>query len=710
MNQSNPDFSTVSTPSLDITGSQQFTAWLTEQNFSLAFTTYQTNRLFLVGSKPNGRLAVNERLFDKPMGLYARDDSLYMSTRYQIWRFDNLLASGEIYNGCDRLYIPRTAYTTGDLNVHDVVAISGESEREGIVFINTDFSCLATLSPNYSFVPLWQPPFISKLAAEDRCHLNGLALVDGQPAYVTACSATDTAAGWRNQRENGGVVIDIRTNDTIATGLSMPHSPRWYRGKLWVLNSGTGELGYIEEGKFVPITFCPGFVRGLAFWENFALVGLSKLRSNSFTGLELERRLAQQNNTPQCGLVVIDLNSGNIVHWLHIGSVVEELFDVVVLPGVLQPKALGFQNDEIDRLITFPNSGGVIITKPTAHRPSIGAAPPVAGLPRQEQRSAVGAGFTDNSTTPTDRLTKPALLEGKRPIPQIKYQRVYHLNASNSIDYDALTFPSIKKRWQTYQQRGELLGVSASVSGTMVGFVIAELLPDSAAEILSLFVLPDYRQQGIGTKLVGYLERELAQQGCSQVTVAYQATALTATALEPLLQKFNWQPPQATFLLGKTTTEKIAAAPWLTRYPLPAAFTVFPWHELTAAEAESWQQRQDYPPSLNPFTNDPRLEPLNSLGLRYRGEVIGWMLTHRVAPDTIRYSNLYVSEKFQKLGRAISLLAESIQRQIASSIPYCTFSVSQENTQMLKFVDRHLQPYLTGMSESRICGKRLNSA
>jgi uncharacterized protein (TIGR03032 family) len=700
---------TTATQSVEILGSPDLCNWLQQEQISLAFTTYQTNRLFLVGSKPNGRLAINERLFDKPMGLYAKDDSLYMSTRYQIWRFDNLLEPGNTYNECDseatppeyRLYIPRTAYTTGDLNVHDVVAISGESEREGIVFVNTDFSCLATLSPNYSFVPLWQPPFISKLAAEDRCHLNGLALVDGQPAYVTACSATDTAAGWRNERENGGVAIDIRTNDIIATGLSMPHSPRWYRGKLWLLNSGTGELGYIEEGKFTPITFCPGFVRGLAFWKNFALVGLSKLRSTSFTGLELERRLAAQNNTPQCGLVVIDLNSGNIVHWLHIGSIVEELFDVVVLPGVQQPRALGFQNDEIDRLITFPNSGGVVITKPTAHRPSIGTVPPVAGIPRSESK-----GVENNPQLPITNYPLP-ITHYQLPITQIKYQRVYHLNISNSIDYDALTFPSIKKRWQTYQQRGELLGVSASISGTMVGFIIAELLPDRTAELLSLLVLPDYRQQGVGTKLINYLERELIQQGCSQITVAYQATALTATALEPLLRKLNWQPPQATFLLAKTTTEKIAAAPWLTRYPLPAEFTVFPWHELTTAEAESWQQRQDYPSSLNPFTHDPRLEPLNSLGLRYRGEVIGWMLTHRVAPDTIRYSSLFVSEKFQKLGRGISLLAESIQRQIASSVTNCTFSVARENAQMLKFVDRHLQPYLTGMSESRICGKLL---
>lgn len=163
----------------------------------------------------------------------ASNNSIYVSMRYQIWRFDNLLSPKQTYQHSvdaerlvarHRLYIPRTAYTTGDLNVHDVVL----DDSENLVFVNTDFSCLATISNDYSFVPLWQPPFISKLAAEDRCHLNGLGLRDGKPTYVTACSTTDTAAGWRNHKVGGGVVIDVQTNDTIATGLSMLHSPRWY--------------------------------------------------------------------------------------------------------------------------------------------------------------------------------------------------------------------------------------------------------------------------------------------------------------------------------------------------------------------------------------------------------------------------------------------------------------------------------------------------
>lgn len=477
-------------PAMTVLGSPGLCDWLQQSQIGLAFTTYQTNRLFLVGSTPE-KLTVNERLFDKPMGLYAHSDSLYMSTRYQLWQFENRLLPQEHYQGSDRLYVPSQSYTTGDLNVHDLVL----DEQQQLLFVNTDFSCLAKLQPGYSFAPIWQPSFISKLVAEDRCHLNGLAMVEGKATYVTACSATDSAAGWRNQRVEGGIVMHVPSNEVIVAGLSMPHSPRWYQDRLWLLNSGTGELGYLEGGqaggKFVPIAFCPGFVRGLAFWNNVALVGLSKLRSRSFSGLVLEERLANQGQEAQCGLMLIDLNTGEILHWLHIDGVVEELFDVVVLPGVMQPRAIGLQNEDIERLVTFPGSNGIVITKPTVKRPSQGQAAPRAGLPRS-----------------TAAAVQPQALD----LTTLKYQQIYHLNADNLVRYEAFTFPSLQTRWQTQPQRGELMGISAAATGEIVGLAIAELLPDQTAELLSLYVLPICRQQGIGTRLLKYLERSLAER------------------------------------------------------------------------------------------------------------------------------------------------------------------------------------------------------
>ncbi|MBD2386560.1 TIGR03032 family protein [Cylindrospermum sp. FACHB-282] len=342
---------------LEINASRQFTSWLYEQNLSLSFSTYQAGKVFFIGLQPDKRLSVFERTFDRCMGLYSQGSSLYMSSLYQLWRLENTLEPGQVHNGYDALYLPQVGYITGDLDIHDI-AISNSPESENsqkLIFVNTLFSCLATVSETHSFVPLWQPPFISKLAAEDRCHLNGLALRSGKPKYVSAISQSDVAQGWRDKRANGGCVIDVESNEIVLAGLSMPHSPRWYRDKLWLLNSGTGEFGYVdlERGVFEPVAFCPGYQRGLAFHGDFAVVGISQPRYNkTFSGLLLDEKLQAKQAQAHCGLLVIDLKSGDIVHSLHLEGVVLELYDVVALPGVRRPMAVGFKSDEIRRLIT----------------------------------------------------------------------------------------------------------------------------------------------------------------------------------------------------------------------------------------------------------------------------------------------------------------------------------------------------------------------
>ena len=256
---------------VNITCTRGFPDWLLRNNVSLAFTSYQTGRLYLVGVNSAGQTAFHERFLARAMGLWADPQRLVVSTLFQVWRFENVL-SGE-YDGAnpDRHYVPRVAHTTGDLDIHDI----GVMADGRIVFVNSLFSCLATLSPTHGFRVYWKPPFISKLAAEDRCHLNGLAMKDGAPAYVTATSRSDVVNGWRNRRAEGGTLVDVATNAIVTEKLSMPHSPRWHAGRLWLLNSGTGYLGAVDlaTGVFEPRVFCPGFLRGLAFHNGHAIVG-----------------------------------------------------------------------------------------------------------------------------------------------------------------------------------------------------------------------------------------------------------------------------------------------------------------------------------------------------------------------------------------------------------------------------------------------------
>jgi protein O-GlcNAc transferase len=368
---------------LSIDASRSLVDWLLQQRISLALTTYQSNRLILLGVKPEGRLSSVVRTFDRAMGLYATSERLILTTRHQVWQLVNILNPGELHQGHDRLYVPRLCHLTGEIDAHDLVV----DDTGRIVFVNTLYSCLATVSDRYNFTPLWQPPFITKLAPEDRCHLNGLALAGGKPRYVTACGQTDIVDGWRDHRHHGGCVIDIHTNQILATGLSMPHSPRVYQDKLWLHNSGTGEFGYLDLSptadiagntypsspdnatpenpqsplpnpkskiqnlkSFHPLTFCPGYLRGLAFHGDYAVVGLSKPRDKSFTGLALEQRLTEQQVAPWCGLMVIDLKTGDVVHWLRIEGLITELYDIQVLPGVQHPSALSLQGEEIRRV------------------------------------------------------------------------------------------------------------------------------------------------------------------------------------------------------------------------------------------------------------------------------------------------------------------------------------------------------------------------
>jgi uncharacterized protein (TIGR03032 family) len=329
--------------------------FLHANRISLAVSSYQSGRFYLIGHNQKGQISINERFFRKAMGISVNDNSILLATLFQILRFENVLEKGQFINhNFDSCFVPRITYTTGTLDAHDV----GLTYDGRIIFVNTRFNCLALASTRHSFTPVWKPHFISAIVDEDRCHLNGMALDKGRPRYVTAVSRSDTIDGWRDRRADGGIVMDVITNEVICEGLSMPHSPRIHNDKLWVLNSGTGELGWIERGpsaqksKFHPVVFCPGFVRGLSFHGKFAFVGLSKPRYHRFEGLALDQKLQQADSEPWCGVQVIDLEKQSCVQWLRVDGAISELYDVGVVPGVLNPMSLGFAAPDIAKLIT----------------------------------------------------------------------------------------------------------------------------------------------------------------------------------------------------------------------------------------------------------------------------------------------------------------------------------------------------------------------
>lgn len=354
MSHNGTSFQLINLTNYQVSASPGFAQWLAEQNVSLALTNTLGHRLFFIGRDGHDELAVFGQNYDRCMGLWSTDSqTIYMVTRYQIWRLENAVPPGEtVDDGYDRFYIPQMAYTTGHVNIHDIAV--GDDNR--IYFTNTRFACLSSISPQKSFTPLWKPPFITELAPEDRCHLNGLALREGRPRYMTSFSQTNSHEGWREVRVGGGVITDVTTNETVVSGLTMPHSPRYYRDTLWLTSSGTGEFGRVDmaRGRFEPIVFAPGFLRGLAFHGDYAIVGSSKPRHGDFfEGVPLQNELERRGLEPLRGLFVVDLRTGELCHWFSLEGVTGEVYDVITLPGVRRPKSVSLTNDDIQNIVTM---------------------------------------------------------------------------------------------------------------------------------------------------------------------------------------------------------------------------------------------------------------------------------------------------------------------------------------------------------------------
>ncbi len=343
---------------ISVHGTGDVIGWLNKVNASLAFSSYQPGKLFLIGRDAAGNLSVFHRNFDLCMGVTLDEkQNLYVASLYQIWKLTNILPKGQLYQDFDRLYCPQVSYITGEVNTHDI-ALDYASR---LIFVNTSFNCLSIISTDHSFDVLWKPSFISQLVAEDRCHLNGMAMENGRPRYVTMFAATNEIEGWRSHRVNGGIIIDVNTQEIVCSGLSMPHSPRIYRNRLYVLNSGAGEFGYVNKktGRFKAITFCPGFTRGLSFIGDYAIVGLSKLKAPAIEdNLPIIQNLKKHGfEESLCGFCIIDLRTGKIDCSLEFSSsAMNFIYDVIPIENALKPLTLGIEQDHIRRAISLPPS------------------------------------------------------------------------------------------------------------------------------------------------------------------------------------------------------------------------------------------------------------------------------------------------------------------------------------------------------------------
>jgi uncharacterized protein (TIGR03032 family) len=334
---------------------------------SLIVSTYQAGKAIVVRND-NGTLNTHFRTFSKPMGVTADHSRLTIGGANTVWEYRNMPALAKKLEPAgkhDACYLPRRIHVTGDIDIHE---LAWDCNNE-LWLVNTRFCCLSTLDTDHSFYPRWRPPFVSALAPEDRCHLNGIAMVDGRPKYVTALGETDTAGGWRANKAKGGILIDIETNEILLRGLSMPHSPRWYQGKLWLLESGEGSLAVVdlERHTWRTVAQVPGFTRGIDFVGPLAFIGLSQVRESAvFSGIPLVQRLRERT----CGVWVVNIETGKTLGFLRFEAGVQEIFAVQVLRGMRFPELLEWNDQRLADSYVLPDEALADVALPTEEEQS----------------------------------------------------------------------------------------------------------------------------------------------------------------------------------------------------------------------------------------------------------------------------------------------------------------------------------------------------
>lgn len=314
---------------------------------SLLVSTYQAGKV-IVARVDNGVINTHFRTFQTPMGMACDSGRLAIGAKACIWDFRNqpdVASKLKPAGKHDAAFLPRNCHFTGDIQVHEIAW--GKTD---LWMVNTRFSCLCTIDRDHSFVPRWRPPFVSGLSPEDRCHLNGIGMRDGRPRYVTALGQTDGRAGWRANKRDSGCLIDVDSGAILAERLSMPHSPRWHDGRLWLLESGIGQISVVDlsTGRRDVVATLPGFTRGLAFAGPFAFVGLSQVRESVvFGGLPITEGSTERN----CGVWVVDVRNGRTVAFVKFKGDVQEIFAVELLQGIRFPEIV--TDDEKTLLHSF---------------------------------------------------------------------------------------------------------------------------------------------------------------------------------------------------------------------------------------------------------------------------------------------------------------------------------------------------------------------
>ncbi len=330
----------------------QFAELLHSLNISVALSTYQAGKVVMISAYDKDRLIQFPRTFENAMGMALQGDKLAISAKASVEVLKNAKGLAVNYpkkpNTYDAMFVPRTTYHTGYLALHDMAYLNNK-----LVAVNTLFSCLSYINEDENFTPFWQPPFIDDLKPEDRCHMNGMATENGEIKYLSALGSDNNKQSWRDNKMNGGILMEYPTGKILTKGLSMPHSPRIFNNKLYVLNSAQGELLEIDRktGTKDVIVNLGGFARGMEMIGDYLFIGVSKLRHNSkaFSDLPIAK-------TSFAGIIAVHLPYKTIVGQAKYKMSVDEIYDVKILKNIRRPNIIGLNNNTGLTSLSFGNN------------------------------------------------------------------------------------------------------------------------------------------------------------------------------------------------------------------------------------------------------------------------------------------------------------------------------------------------------------------
>lgn len=484
----------------ECTYSPQFAELLHKLGISLAISTYQAGKVVFLSPVETDRLIQLTRTFENAMGMAVSNNTLAVSVKNEVTVLRNRpeLASSYpkkrgVYDG---IYIPSARYNTGYLALHDM-----EYMNEKLTAVNTLFSCLSYIDDKFSFTPFWQPPFITELAPEDRCHLNGIAVENNEIKYLTALGNTNSMQGWRDKKMNGGILMEYPSGKIILNGLAMPHSPRIYNGKLYLLNSAQGELICFdpEKGTSELIVNLGGFARGMSRYGDYLFIGVSKLRHNSkaFSDLEIAK-------TSFAGVIAVYLPYKSIVGSFKYEMSVDEIYDVKVIEGSVRPSLLS----------------------------------PDMAVHKQAISTPQGSYWS--KTEDENKQTSSNINQQANKFGKFTFQLLKNVHGNDLIkNLSVLVYPDFIPELKRNKFNGFLTALLTLADGKAVAMSVFEATEDRNAQIHSIFVLPAFRKQKIAKNMLMQIEKIFSENKIAYAEASYNDKVENAEAIRKLFKNSN---------------------------------------------------------------------------------------------------------------------------------------------------------------------------